>query len=57
LYELQKAKKELKDSIEKSKIQIKEKISDVKKTYQQLKFEINNLFKEMERQMRINNTA
>ncbi len=57
LYELQKAKKELKDSIEKSKIQIKEKISDVKKTYQQLKLEINNLFKEMEGQMRINNTA
>ena len=49
--------KELKNSLEQSKIQIKARIDEIKQSYVQLKFEIKAIFKEMERRFSSGITA
>jgi len=50
LYDLQKAKSDLKNTLNHSKIQMKERIAEIKATYLQLKNDIKNIFIEMDRQ-------
>ncbi|MEL0101164.1 MAG: fatty acid desaturase [Euryarchaeota archaeon] len=52
LYDLQRAKSELKDSLKQSKIQMKERVAEIKATYSQLKKDIRNIFREMESQFK-----
>ena len=52
LFELQKAKAELKQSLQLSKIQIKKRIDEIKKSYIKLKKEIKAILKDMDEQLR-----
>jgi glycerol-3-phosphate responsive antiterminator len=52
LYEIQKAKKELKNSIESSKVLVRQKISEMKEKYSQIKNDLKQMFIEMDARYR-----